>query len=126
MGDTKPRSPRPRPAPAKSLATVFERPIGLDALPILKAHVIDGRAVLPFALILEWLAHGAMHRNPGLVFAGVDDLRLLKGVILRDDQPETVRALAGKAVRKDSLYLVPVELRGIAIDGREVPHALRA
>ena len=120
-----PAAPAPVPVtvPVTSLTTVFERPVGLDSLPVLQSHVIDGRAVLPMALILEWLAHGALHRNPGLVFAGVNDLRLLKGVILRDDRPETIRALAGTAVRRDSLYIVPVELRGTARDGREVPHA---
>ena len=54
-----------------------------------------------------------MNRNPGLVFCGVDDLRLLKGVVVRDDQPETIRVLAGKAVRRDGHSVVPVELRGV-------------
>jgi hypothetical protein len=85
--------------------------------------VIDGRPVVPMALILEWLAEGALQRNPGLVFCGVDDLRLLKGVIVRDEQPETLRVLAGKPARDEGLYRVPVELRGTLADGREFVHA---
>ena len=48
--------------------------------PVLKSHVLDGRAVLPMALHLEWLAHAALHGNPGLVFHGFNDLRVTHGV----------------------------------------------
>jgi hypothetical protein len=105
------------------LAKVFERPLDVASTPILKAHVMDGRPVLPMALILEWLAQAAMTRNPGMVYRGVDDLRLLKGVVLRETLPETIRALAGKATRVDDHWVVPVELRGVLADDREVLHA---
>ncbi|SIO57161.1 polyketide-type polyunsaturated fatty acid synthase PfaA [Singulisphaera sp. GP187] len=104
-------------------APIFERTLDLTTTPILGAHVIDGRPVLPMALILEWLAQGALQRNPGLVFAGIDDLRLFKGIVLRDDRPETIRVFAGKGVRDGSSYKVPVEVRGTLGDGREFSHA---
>ena len=113
---------RPRSVPPP-LSTVFEGPVDVDAIPILRSHVIDGRPVLPMALILEWLAQGALQRNPGLMFCGIEDVRLLKGVIVRDDQPETLRVLSGKATRADGLYRVPVELRGTLASGREFIHA---
>ncbi|WZP00444.1 SDR family oxidoreductase [Isosphaeraceae bacterium EP7] len=113
----------PAPATAAGMAAVFERPVSVQAIPILDAHVLDGRPVLPMALVMEWLVQGAMHRHPGLGLHGVDEFRLLKGVILRDDRPETVRVLAGKAIRKDGLSIVPTELRGRLADGREVLHA---
>ncbi len=68
----------------------------LKTLPILADHVIDGHAVLPMAMILEWAAEGALQRNPGLVVCGVDDLRLFKGVILSGREPATVDVLAGE------------------------------
>ena len=105
------------------LSKVFERPLDVASTPILESHVMDGRPVLPMALILEWLAQGAMTRNPGMVYLGVDELRLLKGVVLREALPETIRALAGKGVRRDGHTVVPVELRGVLSDGREVLHA---
>ena len=105
------------------MAQVFERPLDVASTPILRSHVIDGRPVLPMALILEWLAQGAMSRNPGMACCGVDDLRLLKGVVLREARPETIRVLAGKAARRDGHSVVPVELRGVLADGREVLHA---
>ena len=122
---TTPRHEPPAPAPPvpPTLSTVFEGPVDVDAIPILRSHVIDGRPVLPMALILEWLALGALQRNPGLTFCGIEDVRLLKGVIVRDDQPETLRVLAGKAARVEGVYRVPVELRGTLASGREFNHA---
>ena len=108
-------------APKWSLA--FRRVVDLKTLPILADHVIDGHAVLPMAMILEWAAEGALQRNPGLVLCGVDDLRLFKGVILSGREPATVDVLAGKGVRRGTEFVVPVELRGTLGNGREVIHA---
>ncbi len=120
-----PPEPESKPvAKAVSLTTVFERPLDPGALPILRSHVIDGRAVLPMALTLEWLAQGALQRNPGLVFCGLDDLRLFKGVVASDDEPETIAVLVGKAAKQPSgLYRSLVELRGIFPGGRTLTHA---
>jgi malonyl CoA-acyl carrier protein transacylase/acyl carrier protein/NADP-dependent 3-hydroxy acid dehydrogenase YdfG len=111
------------PPPAAALSPVFERLVDVTSVPILRSHVIDGRPVVPMALIIEWLGQGALQRNPGLTFCGIDDLRLLKGVIVRPDQPETLRVLAGKAVRAEGQYRVAVELRGTVAGGREFVHA---
>jgi acyl carrier protein/NAD(P)-dependent dehydrogenase (short-subunit alcohol dehydrogenase family) len=113
----------PKPAPPSALTTIFELTLDLARFPVLRSHVMDGRPVVPMALILEWLAHGALHRNPGLHFVGIDEFRILKGVVLRDGRPETVRVLAGKAARAEGLYRVPVELCGSLGNGREVTHA---
>ena len=47
-------------------------------------------------LHLEWLAHAALHGNPGLVFHGFDDLRIFQGVPRRGGDagpgPRPVRA----------------------------------
>jgi hypothetical protein len=73
---------------------------------------MNGRAVLPAALIAEWLAHGAMHRNPGLTFTGFEDFRIYKGVILENGGGVTLRILAGTVQRQADRDVVPVELRG--------------
>jgi NAD(P)-dependent dehydrogenase (short-subunit alcohol dehydrogenase family) len=128
LGGTTLPAPAPAPAaptapPPAALSPVFERPVDVATIPVLRSHVIDGRPVLPMALILEWLALGALQRNPGLVFCGLEDVRLLKGVIVPDDQPETLRVLAGKTTRGDGLYRALVELRGTFANGREFTHA---
>jgi len=118
---------RPETAPARAaegkLETVFRRTVDVESLPVLASHVIDGHAVLPMAIMMEWLAEAAVHRNPGLVVCGLDDLRLFKGVILNDHQPATVHVRAGTAVRNDGGFIVPVELRGTLPSAREVAHA---
>ena len=123
----RPEPPVPEPAhaapsPARGLAPTFDRVLDVAEYPVLDSHVLDGRPVLPLALILEWLAHGALHENAGLTFHGCDDLRVLHGVVL-DGEPPTLRVLAGKAVKKEGFYITPVELRGIRGDGRETLHA---
>ena len=85
--------------------------------------MIDGRAVLPMALHLEWLAHAALHGNPGLVFHGFNDLRVTHGVQVDPETPVHLRAFAGKAAKQEKLFVVPVELRGKRKDGREVIHS---
>ncbi len=108
------------PLPA-ALPQAFERAFALDDIPILRDHVLDGRPVLPFALMLEWLAHAAMVANPGFVFHGADGLRVLHGVFL-EGEPLTLRLGAAKATRRDGLFAAPAEIRSTR-GGREVLHA---
>jgi len=107
------------PASGKRLETAFRREVSLEVLPVLASHVIDGHAVLPMVLTLEWLAEGAARRNPGLVVAGIDDMRLFKGVILNDTPAVTVEIRAGKAVRDGREFRVAVEMWGMLAGGRE-------
>jgi NAD(P)-dependent dehydrogenase (short-subunit alcohol dehydrogenase family)/acyl carrier protein len=110
-------------ATVTSLPSAFERVLDPADHPILNSHVLDGRPVLPMALMLEWLAHGALHQNPGLVFHGCNELRVLHGVILDEGQPLTVRVSAGKAVKREGFYLTAVELRTLKPNGRDVLNA---
>ncbi|MFQ3651327.1 MAG: SDR family NAD(P)-dependent oxidoreductase, partial [Gemmataceae bacterium] len=101
----------------------FERALTLADHPFLADHVLDGKAVLPFALMLEWLAHAALVANPGLSFHGADNLRVLKGVVLGGTGgiDRTLRFAAGKASKRGGLFVVPVEIR--SQDGeKEIVH----
>jgi hypothetical protein len=91
--------------------------------PVLEAHVLNGRPVLPMALILEYLAHGAVHQNPGLTFHGCNDFRILHGVVLEDSQPLNLRVGAGKAIKNQGGFIAPVELRTFRADGAETLNA---
>jgi NAD(P)-dependent dehydrogenase (short-subunit alcohol dehydrogenase family) len=104
------------------VATVFERKITLGDHPILRSHVIGNKAVLPFVLHVEWMAHAAIHGNPGLKFQGFDGLRIFQGVHIEEATPTQIRVLSGKAARKDGLFVVPVEVRGLR-KGKEVTHS---
>jgi NAD(P)-dependent dehydrogenase (short-subunit alcohol dehydrogenase family)/acyl carrier protein len=106
-------------AHSSDLTLAFERAVDVASHSILRAHVLDGRAVLPLAFHLEWLAHAALHGNPGLVFHGFNNLRVTNGVHVDSGAAISIRAFAGKAVKQDKLFIVPVELRGKRRDGRE-------
>jgi hypothetical protein len=106
-----------------ALPQAFERVLEVDDYPVLADHVLDGRPVLPTVLMLEWLAHAAIVQNPGLLFHGCDDLRVLQGVTLDGPQAPTLRIGAGKATRKDGFFVAPAELRSTRPEGREVLHA---
>ena len=102
---------------------MLERTIDLGSLPVIQSHVIDGHAVLPMALILEWLAEGAVHGHPGMVVQGVDDLKLFKGVVLRGQRPVCVSIRAGKRQWRSGSQIVPVEMHGVHDERREIIHA---
>jgi acyl transferase domain-containing protein/NAD(P)-dependent dehydrogenase (short-subunit alcohol dehydrogenase family) len=109
-------------APGEELSLTFQREIDLDGFPVLQSHVLDGKPVVPLALMAEWFAHGALHENPGLRLHGLDDLRVLSGIKL-DAQKKQIRLMAGKARRAGSAYEVRLELRDGFQDNREVVHS---
>ena len=100
------------------MAQVFERAVSLDTHPILRDHTIGGQAVLPAALMMEWLGHAALHANPGLTLRALEGFRVTKGVALPEDGAPVLRAMAGKAARGDGgVFEVDVELRGAGGSG---------
>jgi len=105
----------------KKLHTVFERRLDVKRHGFLSSHVINGRPVLPVVMMMEWLGHGALCENPGLLLHGIDELRVLKGVIL-DDGDKQLRVLASPPVKKENGFTVNVELQ--AKSGKqEITHA---
>ncbi|MEA3363064.1 MAG: SDR family NAD(P)-dependent oxidoreductase, partial [Thermodesulfobacteriota bacterium] len=105
------------------VSKAFDLDLDIEQFPFLKSHVIDGKAVLPMAIIVEWLAHGAVHNNPGLNFQGFNDLRILKGVTLEPGQSVTLQVMTGKAIKSDGVHVVPVELSGVDEQGQLIAHA---
>ncbi len=99
------------------LTQSFEMPLSIDRVPVLASHVIGGRAVLPAALVLEWLAHAALHVNPGLRFAGIENLRILKGVRLHDGESRSLRFMVGNPEETGEGMVVPAEMYSLGDDG---------
>jgi hypothetical protein len=111
------------PGPVKPLEEAYSLSLTVDDYPFIRSHVIDGKAVLPMAMIVEWLAHGALHGNPGFRFHGFNNLRICKGVVFDQDSACDLHIMAGRAEKQDSLYFVPVELTSTASEGRTLLHA---
>ena len=113
----------PTPAVKKQqLSLSFEREVDVANYPILNSHIIDGKPVVPMALITEWFAHGALHENPGLILHGLDDIRILKGIRLETGK-KWIRMFAGKLKKNGEFYEVAVELRGSKETGQDVIHS---
>ncbi|MTI85598.1 MAG: SDR family NAD(P)-dependent oxidoreductase [Firmicutes bacterium] len=94
----------------KGMTIVLEKKLTVRDYPLLQSHVINGKAVVPVAMIVEQLAHGAVHGNPGFLFAGFNNLRVFRGLKLDAEQECTYRIMAGKMIRRDSYYVIPIEL----------------
>jgi NAD(P)-dependent dehydrogenase (short-subunit alcohol dehydrogenase family)/acyl carrier protein len=100
----------------------FERTLSVDRAPYLASHVLGGRAVLPVAMIVEWLGHAAMHRNPGLEFRGLDNLRVFQGLKLGANDNLPLQVQLGKPQRVEGQYKVPAQL--VSRNGeRQIVHA---
>ncbi len=104
------------------LSKAFDLEVSIEQYPFLKSHVIDGKAVLPMAVMIEWMAHGAIHNNPGLRFHGFNDLRVLKGVTLEQGQSHTLQVMTGKSFKSGGVHVVPVELSGVSAYGKQFVH----
>ena len=115
------RPPRTVSAARPGLSPVFERRLDIDRHAFLSSHVIGGYPVLPVAVMQEWLGHGALHDNPGLLLAGFSEFRVLKGVILRNGARD-LRVVVSKIRRRDDSFEVDVELRSGPEDD-ETAHA---
>lgn len=107
-------------APSQSVA--FESEVSLGALPCLASHVLNGRAVLPTALMIEWLGHGAVHGNPGMAFNGFENFKVLKGLVIEPGGRPTVSVLAEAGQTREGLLSVAVQLVSQSA-GRQVIHA---
>jgi acyl transferase domain-containing protein/NAD(P)-dependent dehydrogenase (short-subunit alcohol dehydrogenase family) len=108
--------------PVKQLTEAFSLTLTVEEFPFIRSHVIDGKAVLPVAMIVEWLAHGALHGNPGYRFHGFNNLRICKGVTFDQGTACILSVMAGRAEKHDSLHMVPVELTSSTRDGGKILH----
>ena len=105
-----------------AMQVAFEREVSVATVPCLASHVLNGRAVLPAALMIEWLGHGAVHGNPGLAFHGFENFRVLKGLVLEPGGAAQVSVLAEAGQWRDGLLRVPVRM--VSQSGlRQVLHA---
>ena len=109
-------------AAASPMALLERRELDLKHYPVLASHIIDGKPVVPFALIGEWMGHGALKEKPGFALHGIDDFRLLSGIRIEKER-KLVRLLAGKAKKTGDAWQVDVELRNGIKNGKDVIHS---
>ncbi len=102
----------------------FHQLIDLDSHPILADHVLNGRPVVPLALLAEWLGQAACHANPGYQVMGFDNLRVLHGVKLDPSKPIDLSVFAGRIdFSQTQVTSVRSEVRGIRGTQQSAPLA---
>ncbi len=100
------------------LETVQTMRLSTSDIPALKDHVLDGKAVVPAAFLLEWCAGAAIHRHPGLELHGVDQFRILKGIILESLEEREIVLVTGTPRSEGALLRVPVQIQATGDGGR--------
>ncbi len=117
-------NPQP-PKKKKRLTTALTRELGPKASPVINHHKINHEPVVPFAMMADLIAHAAEKNTPGLKFAGLDEMRLLKGMIPRNKdvniQVDTGECESGYAMQNASVC--SAALASQADSGRQTVHA---
>ena len=115
-----------RPIAQADSETIFEWQLDPREIAVLRDHVIDGRAVLPFALMLEWGAEAALHRHPGFQLESLQDWRVLKGIVFPPGGAVPVVVRMAPVNRDGDRWIVPIELSGQYGTGSETHETLHA
>ncbi|MFQ5561124.1 MAG: SDR family NAD(P)-dependent oxidoreductase, partial [Nitrospinota bacterium] len=110
-------------ASPNTMKRAFRFDLEMGRFPFLKSHVLDGKPVLPMAMMIEWCANAALHENPGLHFSGFNNFRVLKGVVLEPQCLGSIEIWTGQPEKEGKWFLVPVEIRGIGEGSPSVFHA---
>ena len=76
-----PRQDAPLGASTLSRATM-EIEVGAKSYPFIDSHRVNGVAVVPVVLAIEWFARAAKRRRPDLELASCRNVRVLKGIRL--------------------------------------------
>ena len=67
---------------ADSLDATLSQAVSIESMPVLTDHVINGKAVLPAALVMEWLAEAAMALYPDKRLKRIESFQVVSGVRL--------------------------------------------
>jgi acyl transferase domain-containing protein len=98
--------------------------VSLERYPFLDSHRLAGRPVVPVALLVEWMAHAALHAQPGMRFVGIDDLAILKGLVLEGPvDVNLVTRPAAEGVEVEVRTAATLHARGRVLLAHEAPTA---
>lgn len=105
----------------EAMESCFSFGLEEEAFGILADHKIGGRPVVPLALSMEWLGHGALHGNPGLKLLGYDDVRVLKALHLGDG-PRQVQVVSAPVQRVGECFQQKLVLQSKDASGEVLRH----
>lgn len=111
-----------KPAPTTELKKLQTFTISVATVPVLRDHVINGKGVVPAALMMEWLAQSAVFSMPGLVVTGLSDFKVLKGIVLKAEESLNLEVLGAVPTTEGKYTDVQVTL-GSVMAGKLTRHA---
>jgi acyl transferase domain-containing protein len=110
-GKTQTSAPAPKSQQVPHLPAIFSRAVDVHSHPFLNSHVLGGRAVLPLAMMMEWMAHGALTQQPGLHLIELRQVRVCKGLKLNGEQVRMEVAGAPTSGPTQQSITIALELR---------------
>ncbi|RYZ70785.1 MAG: SDR family NAD(P)-dependent oxidoreductase, partial [Proteobacteria bacterium] len=95
------------------------RKVTIDETPVLLDHVIKNRAVVPAALLLEWMAQAAQPHYPNLKYVEAKNFQVFKGLVLDADSEVDIEIVG----THKGLVGMECILRSTSDSGMPRPHA---
>jgi NAD(P)-dependent dehydrogenase (short-subunit alcohol dehydrogenase family) len=113
-----------KPEASQGLKLLKKHTVSVESVPVLKDHVMNGHGVVPAALMMEWIGVAALHGQPGLVLAGIDNFKVLKGIVLKASDNVTLLAQGSDVRMLNGHYEMDVTLSSESADGKFIKHAV--
>lgn len=95
--------------------------VSLERYPVLHSHQLQGKPVVPLALIMDWMGQAVQKAYPNHHVHGYNNVRVLHGFIL-EDRVHSVELVAKAPEVQDNTISVELVLQGRGSDGSLKPH----
>lgn len=97
--------------------------VDVNSHPYLMDHVLNGKAVVPAAMMIEWLTFAAMKATSDLNFIGFDNFKVLKGITLSADEHVSLDVICLSLESKGPEQRSKVQLMSQNRKGQKFIHA---
>ncbi|MDD3000742.1 MAG: SDR family NAD(P)-dependent oxidoreductase, partial [Candidatus Riflebacteria bacterium] len=96
---------------ATKFTKAFDFNLNVEENSWLRSHVLNGDPVLPMAVAGELMSEAALANNIGMQFVGYNEMRILKGVVLKNGASQVVSVYTSTPTKTDDGYSVICEIR---------------
>ncbi|RYF38783.1 MAG: KR domain-containing protein, partial [Cytophagaceae bacterium] len=101
------------------------RTVSVESVPVLVDHVIKNRAVVPAALLLEWMIEAASSRYPDEILTSLSQFQVWKGLVLDADTQIALEIIeANRTGQTVEVILRSIAIRALTIDHDEISRSV--
>ncbi|NLV94900.1 MAG: SDR family NAD(P)-dependent oxidoreductase, partial [Candidatus Riflebacteria bacterium] len=101
---------------ATRFTKAFDYNLNVEENTWLRSHVLNGDPVLPMAVAGELMSEAALINNIGMQFIGYNEMRILKGVVLKNSTSQVISVYSSTPKKTDEGYSVICEIRSKSND----------